>query len=284
MDADKILENIETGASLNSGTTVGGNTAIHKGNMSTELDADTVGGLDSTTLNRTASSSKDRHLERELLGLQLWHPFESLAGGETDDASGVQGVTQLNGSWSSISGKYGNAIDFGTSDDFAGTRLVYDKGGGALKHGLTVCCWMNISGSSSGDRYISCDLSDWWGLWDDTGGDVQWRVNDSGGNATVVTDTSRTLDTWEHWAGVVDIPNTEIRLYKNGSLSASTSFDSSWGSGSVTRYVNINSGSEDNDFNKVQSGLSPDVSYDDVRVYHRTLSQSTIQDIYNNNA
>lgn len=147
MDASKVLKKIETGANLRSVTTVSGNEAIHKGNMSSTLDAYSVNTKPEDTLNRGPSGDMVRHLNIETLGLNAWWPCVMGSGTTLYDFSNVGTIYNgtLQGPNWTTGRNGGNALNYVRSE--ADYVSAGDTGlGGAFSSGsqvFTITAWIN---------------------------------------------------------------------------------------------------------------------------------------------
>lgn len=168
----------------------------------------------------------------------------------------------------------------GTSGAFIGTRYLLSS---SMDTGFTVSFWVKDVGSAgdtSGGRFLSTDLSDWWGFRrNGSVGTIEAFWNDTDSTATTFTDSFGT-DTWTHYAMTFDQSGPSLTFYKNGSeINSATTGTSQWGTGSVNRYLILHDGSESGSYNTGQ-GILTDSGLSDVRVYHRTLTGQEISEIY----
>lgn len=211
-------------------------------------------------------------------GMYGWWPFHTITG-SVPDLSGAGNDATANGATRGVGGRGGlQAFSFNGSGDFVGTPISFSS---TRQHSITLAFWLRegSSGDSTG-RYISADLSDYFSvIRGGSAGTVSWKTRDSSGNLTT-TQQSITLDEWTHVAGVLNTETSTQRLYINGQEVSNANASSSFGTGNVTRYLNIGIGSESNSQNTAQSGTSIEGEMCDVRYYGRALSSDEIQTLY----
>lgn len=203
-------------------------------------------------------------------------PLNETSGSTANDPWG-NNDGDINGATLGVTGVLDTAFSF-DGGDFVGTALSYSS---SRQHGLTTCGWIrndSNNGASNG-RYWSTDLSDYFGVWRGNGTNtVELSVRtDTDVNLTTPPFTVRD-DVWSHWA-LVFKPNDYFAAYKNGiQVHYETHGYSGFGTGAVTRYLNIGDGSEGGQ--NTAQGVYSAGDIDDVRVYHAALEPHEIYEIY----
>ncbi|WP_158058268.1 LamG domain-containing protein [Halorussus halophilus] len=273
---------VETGAILRSRTTVGGNRVWHTGNdgAGSGFDAPTVDSLDGATLNRRQDSGVDRHLDLNRLGLKLWYRFDLGSGGSLSDHSQHGATGDIIGpSWTS--GRIRNALSFdGGSDRVAvNDGLVYTQSGELDE--FTVMCWMQTT-STAEMSLVSWDRSEYYRFGMDNGGPMLKLTREGDSTYDHTPGGSIADGSWHHVAARYDHETGNSTLYVDGSQFAQTAAfgdGNSIGTG-TNRYGFVGCGSEATYQDDDKTSNYFDGKIDEVRVYHRALSQGDIQDIY----
>lgn len=281
MDADEVLQNITTGASLVSPTSSGGNEAIHKGNMSSELDASTVGGKTPGALDRTLDSGITHNLDINDFGLVHWYPMVRGSGSEISDFSNHGLDANISGATWTGGPSGGNALHF-EPNDYAYSGVNTPITGRSPR---TVCFWAKTPKDSTW-----YNNNEQWAAWVDfperevdqgsfmvvpysseVGGNVAlhfWSSNCSAGQ----TIESFGLNTWHFFAGRMTGQGFQD-IYVNGTVEGTSSFTPDTPAGPLQIGRRHYSG------NYYCFG---DIA--DVRVYNRYLSDAELNEIMNGNA
>lgn len=274
MKAHKVLESIETGATLDSATAVGGNEGIHKGNMGAELQANTLGGKQPADWDQSVNSDIGRHHEINMLGLVGWYPFVMGAGSTLYDFSTVGGThngTITGATWGA--GESGNGLVFDGSSDYVDTSLTPATG----DMPRTSMAWLKTSAAGVNQRFFSYGTnsnSEKYDIRVDASNGDGLRVENAGGNIT--GDTALTTGSWVHVAVVFPNSGSNVidhDLYVNGSKD--TIFQSTSQSMNTTTTYDLRIGESHFHGNTLDGSLS------DVRLYNRDLSGAEITDIMN---
>lgn len=221
--AEEILEEIETGADLAAPTTVGGNETIHKGNMSSEMDTDTLDGEHSSDLNRRSTSTLLRHLDLNQFGLYNWYPLVFGSGStaydhDTGPGDAIHGTID-GASWDTSSSQIG-----GASLSFDGSNDIVEINDNPESDNRTLSAWVNLSGFGSGSPVICGTPGEHFIQYaDDGSGNLQFRyvIYDSGTQYDSGWNAAYSTGTWHHVAGTYD--GSTIKVLINGSLGNSTS-------------------------------------------------------------
>lgn len=169
----------------------------------------------------------------------------------------------------------------GTDPSYIGTRYQLSS---TLTNGFTVSAWIKdigAGGDTAGGRFLSMDLSDWWGIQrNGSVGTVQIYMNQSDGVGLTVSDNNLGTGTWAHYVLVWDHTIPEMRVYKDGSLFATqASATTGFGTGTVARYLILHDGSESTAYNTNQN-IPTDSGLSDVRVWERPITEDEISAIY----
>lgn len=272
--ARDVLDQVETGATLSSGTSIAGNTAIHFGNDSSQLDSDTVsGGVHAGDIDRGSWLPNT-------LGLKGWWKCDWGSGSVVHDYDSVGGANNgsMNGATWASGHDGGNAIALSANTDNvnAGDAPRLRTAGD-----MTFMYWMyptNISENRQNPFHKAYGGE--WGNTLETGGGmhVYWGAGggDSSpynsfwleGNTGLFSDNN-----WYHVAFVRKNNSFTAEGYVNGVLENSNTWSSSnWETPVETSNdVFIGNGYTNNLNGRLQ----------DVRLYGRALDQSEIQDIMN---
>lgn len=191
----------------------------------------------------------------------------------TNDGT-VNGATET-------AGLRGRCYSFDGTDDYIGTGISYSS---SQTTNLTVSVWVknDSAAGDSGGRYISSDASDYWSFWRDSNTtDMRMRVEGSSGSYYDVGPVTLEDNVWYHFAMVFDITNGVYAGYRNGvRIGGGTHSETAWGSGAVTRYVNIGVGSESNVENTAQTSTYMAGEIDDARIYDSALQPHEINTLY----
>lgn len=294
--AHRVLEEIETGATLATGTTVGVNEAIHTGNMSSELDAETLGSRPPGIFDRSAGGDRYRHIERDLLAAKYWYTFDEGGGDIVSDQTGVgseYGELRDDVSWISDS-RHGNGInsvsDFG-DDGYEGYIPVHHSIGGNTGPlpSFTVCAWIRGERASTGSEVVlSYDDDEWFTfLFDDGGGFVKTLIAYESGGVEAIqagTDSDVYDQQWHFIATSYDRNEDRCFVYVDGEIIADESVPGSFGYGE-RRFGVVGRRSNASSFDGDVRGSGFESQLDELRYYqHRALTKTTLDAIYNGNA
>jgi hypothetical protein len=199
-----------------------------------------------------------------------WKMDETSWNGTTNeavDSSGNANHGTRVGDATTATGKFGNGGTFDGTGDYV---TVADAT--SLKPtNLTVSAWVYSNSNSQWNTVLmkttSSSWNDGYGLYLDGSNNLTFFINHYSNNVAAV---SLTANTWTHIVGTYDGAN--IRIYKNGNLSATTAY---------TTAISHSSGA-------LQIGRSPTVpvstwngKIDEARIYNRTLSPAEVQQLYN---
>lgn len=216
-----------------------------------------------------------------------WH-FDEGAGATTTDASGEGNYGGVNGvTWESASSCIaGQCLDFDGSGDYIALDMYYENGDSLQE--FTVEAWYktNVSGGSYSSNWslLDFDRSDWFNFY--VRGD-DGRLGFSGSDGVndyfdISSDTSSNDDNWHYGVVVYDSSEDNIKFYLDGELDGTHSYASLEPiSDSSTRYGFIGDGSEASSFDGNRNSNYFNGSIDELRIYNRALSSSTIKDNYN---
>jgi len=173
-------------------------------------------------------------------------------------------------------GFLGNAaLSFDGTDYVAIQNLSYNSTDNTE---LTVCAWIRTS--SSGDQYIaSFDRNEYWRLEINGNGagdgQVGWDLMTSSGQVDYGSVTRVDDGLWHHVTGVYN--NGSMTIYIDGRPEPSASGGNTFGSG-TTRFGFIGANSEASNFNGSRGSGSPIAGeIDELRIYHKALTQEEIQ-------
>ena len=206
-------------------------------------------------------------------GLLGWWKFDENTGTSVSDSSGYSNTgTFSNGAWAT--GRSGYA------GSFNGTSSAVNMGKGliATANSFSVSCWVKMSTTSPYQTFVSQDGTNVSGFYlvkranAGTFGFI-FRASDSTGAATVAANatTTPTTGVWYHLIGVYDRPNSQLKLYINGTLEGTASFTTPWSATGVTAIGRSFTGGTPTDW---VNGL-----VDGVRLYNRLLTASEIATI-----
>lgn len=219
--------------------------------------------------------------------LRAHYKFEEATGATAADSSG-NGVTGtlINGpTWAT--GQIGSALQFDGTNDYVnlGTNLSMLQNVPAA----TVAGWVKMSSLPASGAYrelvsisvgnptptntsrVALSL-----VGDGAAADVfvGGRSTDEEAQKNLTADANLTAGTWYHVAATIDFQNNSIKIYKNGSLSASAmvAFSSPLTADTASACAAL--GSQDMGGSNFFAGL-----LDDVRIYCRALSVTEIQSL-----
>jgi len=168
-----------------------------------------------------------------------------------------------------VDGKYGKALSFDGVDDYvdiSSTNSVYDS------TSITVEAWVKpYSGNTGwivGDghkfrlRVVPGSTAEW------------WCKEENNGNSNTISGGTIEANKWYHVVGTYDSPTGEQKLYINGVLVASA----------TPKFI-LDDGDNNQAIGKGYVGSSDWFKgiIDEVRIYNRSLSESEIKEIYENN-
>lgn len=202
-------------------------------------------------------------------------------------------ITDITGSWN-ISIESGH-IGSPSLNDRASILFKGTGSHGALdhyyadtkSHGLTCACWVKWDGTKTNTdgRTLNYDASEYWRMGvDGNNGDSGYfygrSATDNDGNRAI-NSSSFPVNTWTLQVGVIDTSANEVRYYEDGThVATDTTYDyTSWGSG-LTRYGFLAEGSEATSQNGSTNGSGVNGDYAFAAVWHRVLSDSSIQELY----
>jgi len=221
---------------------------------------------------------KEMNLQKGLVG-HWTMDSQDISNGTVCDRSGYKNHGQLkSGITIGTSGVVGESI---TSDGsgYIPTELFYNTGS---LESVSISCWYKSS-SSSQQMLVSSDRNEYYRLGVGTDGEdgLQWTVDSS----DMVSNTSKSSlqdGVWHHLAVVFDSAlSNDHKIYIDNILDSKQSFYNSGIGSGATSYTHIGTGSESSSFD---GSLGPDDrlngSIDDVRIYHRGLSDNEINQLY----
>lgn len=208
--------------------------------------------------------------------------FDETTGTLASDSSGNGADGELfnmtNDDW--VTGFSGNALDFDGSDDYVAIRNINYAADIAA---VTACAWINTA-KSGRSTIIDFDASDYWSL------AVNYPGTPNNGRISWITEghelygVSRVDDSqWHHVCAVFNAAAVQDKkIYVDGQLDATAdSKPSGFGIGtSSVRYGFIGVGSEASSFNGGRSPKYFEGAIDEVRLYHRALSDAQVADLF----
>lgn len=266
--AQQVLDRIETGATLSSGTSIAGNTAFHHGNDNGQLDADTISGG-----AHAADIARDT-IKRNWLGLHGWWTFDAGFSNRAGDYSSHGRTADFkNGATTTTGGYDGRGFQGDGTDNYA---VVPNWKGITGRTPRTWMCWFK-SGSNTNQRFISYGTNNSGQKYDirtDSNNGNVLRVENAGGQkygSTAITDGN-----WHHLAVVFPDGGTDVQdhdLYVDGALETTT--------GGGSQSLDTAAGNDLWLGASSHHGNHIDGVLDSVRGYARELTQSEIQDIMN---
>jgi hypothetical protein len=250
----------------------------------------TNGKLDEVGVwSRALTSAEVTSLYNSGNGLQ--YPFDLTAqlasywkldesSGNASDSVGSVTLTN-NGTTAYVAGKINNSADFGSSGTAKSLRTTNTLGidGGSC----TFSCWVNKNTNLTSGKYTNGAYQN------NTTSKVEYRLGiDNGGGTELVNFTrgktgtadnnaqetlTMTVGTWYHLVGTYD--GTNVKLYRDGVLKATTA---SSGNGSTAPYT---AGFSIGNNNDSSSFIQNSLIVDEVGVWTRALTASEITSLYN---
>jgi RHS repeat-associated protein/uncharacterized repeat protein (TIGR01451 family) len=232
----------------------------------------TVTATPSQTRTATQSSTPTRtstvtltNTPNPAASLAGYWPFEETSGASVFDSSGAANHGTLTGGTRITSGASGKAISF------AGASYVTIPSTAALQptNGLTVSAWVYPTQQNDGTTYVILNkggANQDYSLLINSNGYLQFQLNDL--TPTLVRGPKLPLNTWSMVTGVYDKTNCLLKLYVNGSLTASKQVTS----GTITYDGGVLS---------LGYTFSSWVgSLDEVRLYNRVLTDGEVATLW----
>jgi Concanavalin A-like lectin/glucanases superfamily/Calx-beta domain/Right handed beta helix region/Domain of unknown function DUF11/Domain of unknown function (DUF4214) len=206
-------------------------------------------------------------------GMVSWWPGD---GNANDIKDGNNGTAQNGATFAA--GKVGQAFSFsGSSSRIA----IADAANLTLTHSLTLDAWIQVTALPADTGMIvfrgdDSAVSPYYLAVMSTG-KVRFHIGDSVGNA-INLEGPISLNQWVHVAGTVDDTTSNIALYVNGTMAASTN--------NPTRPFGVLSGASPGvAIGNREAGASSTApfngSIDEVEIFDRALSQAEVQVLYN---
>ena len=209
-----------------------------------------------------------------------WH-FDEGSGTTAKDTSGNgNDFTLYNGvSW--IDGKFGKALQFDGSDDWAETPdspvLEFQAG-----ESFSMVMWVRLLETPSDESIANkgykttTSKNPWYMMYvpDETPGQPEWRLRDSAGSTYMATATTR-IDTGEDWyflAGVTDYSTGKISIWVNGVKEDEDTFNTDSGYGINDEGLSLG----------IHYGRYLNFKIDELLLIKKALTQEEISDLYNN--
>ena len=215
--------------------------------------------------------------------MKAYLPLTEDSGSVLYDHSGNGYDADLMGGRLDVQGILGTSgVECSSGSEYVALPWAYDK---TLSHPLTVNFWFkkNGVGNGGGDRVISHDASEYYHfmIHENSNGEMSFYGRESSSSGTRITGSDPVpVGEWHMWTGVIDVDQSEIRLYKNGELDVSASGSyTTWGSG-TTRYGFLFDGSEASSYDGGRNSVWADGVLAEVRFYHRVLTDPEIQYLY----
>lgn len=208
------------------------------------------------------------------------------------DSEGSNHAAIVNGDTSSmwVAGQTGWGIDLDGADDrLAIADIFYDTAGEI--DSVSACAWINTTDEGP-SAIIDFDRSDYWSLGVDflnvagDEGKISWTTVGEVTGANDMESTIRIDDgEWHHVCGVYDSGATvDKALYIDGQVDSTLDFhalNEGLGSGVVTRYGFIGTGSEAGSYNNgTNANKEYDGIIDEARIYNRALSAAEVEGLY----
>jgi len=166
-------------------------------------------------------------------------------------------------------GYYSNGVSFGGT---SGEGIDYGHLWDDHTQSRTFSFWFQESGSSSGDRIISQDCSEWFCVIDAGSGGIRVLAAGSAYDKTFsVSETS-----WNHVAVSFNEKSSTLRVFLDGSQVDSYSYSSGWSHGA--RPVVLAGNTEG--YNDI-SGDQWEGTVDEFKMYRGVLNQNQVQEMYN---
>jgi len=201
--------------------------------------------------------------------------------------TGLVAYYPFNGNANDISGNNNNGVITSvtsSADRFGTANNAYQFSGGniavpmtaelAMVGDRTFSCWFKANGNQTGGRiYENTYLNSGIGLYNGNKLDA-WHCS-NGQSRNVTNLTFGTLNDWHHLVYVADATNSLGKVYIDGALSGTMSATtSSCPSVWLGAYMRFGLGASGEVFNG---------SIDDIGIWNRTLTETEIRQLYNNN-
>jgi len=173
----------------------------------------------------------------------------------------------------------GAALEFTGDGQYVAIKDLFYQGTDYTE--ITVCVWIRTD--NSGTQYIaSFDRNEYWRLEvNGSGGgpgQIGWDVYHSGGQLDYGSVTRIDDGLWHHVAGVYD--NGTATIYIDGEAEPSATGGATWGRRQNVRYGFMGANSEATEFDGSRGGGDPvEGNIDDLRIYHRALSQTELREL-----
>lgn len=219
-------------------------------------------------------------------GLVAHWPLDEAGGDAAGDATGHGNDGTLVGpAWTG--GRIDGGLRFDGADDYVAIQhLKYDQVGAI--EAVSVAFWLKTT-SEGHSAIVDFDRSEYWSAGLDflpnssAFGKLSWDTTDSAGTIQDMSSSARVDDgAWHHVVMVFDAAADRKRIYIDGALDSQHNAHGAnvrLGSG-ATRYGFLGDGSEANGFDGDRNNLFYEGNLDDVRIYHRVLSDLEIDDLF----
>jgi len=250
-------------------------------------DSTFVSLLQANILNNDTIICKNSSATLKIDSLVNGSSFMNLYQLPTSLKTGLVAYYPFNGNANDISGNNNNGVITSvtsSADRFGIANTAYTFSGGniavpmttelAMTGDRTFSCWFKANGSQTGGRiYENTYLNSGIGLYNGNKLDA-WHCS-NGQSRNVVNITFGTLREWHHLVYVADATNSLGKVYIDGALSGtmsatSSSCPSSW----LGAYMRFGLGASGEVFNG---------SLDDIGIWNRSLTETEIRQLYNNN-
>ncbi len=250
-------------------------------------DSTFVSLLQANILNNDTIICKNSSATLKIDSLVNGSSFMNLYQLPTSLKTGLVAYYPFNGNANDISGNNNNGVITSvtsSADRFGIANTAYTFSGGniavpmttelAMTGDRTFSCWFKANGSQTGGRiYENTYLNSGIGLYNGNKLDA-WHCS-NGQSRNVVNITFGTLSEWHHLVYVADATNSLGKVYIDGALSGtmsatSSSCPSSW----LGAYMRFGLGASGEVFNG---------SLDDIGIWNRSLTETEIRQLYNNN-
>ena len=186
-------------------------------------------------------------------------------------------------------GKVNGAIALDGINDYLAIQGLYYSTPGEIEE-ITVSCWIKTTQANKEGVILSFDRSEFFRLSTGKKETSQWNrpyfsgsYNNSNLSSIVSAGTLATGD-WVYLSASRDASSGENKIYLNGQIDFSEVRGVGRGFGSdVVRYGFIGNGSEADEFDGRNNGAGNKYRgfIDDLRLYHRTLSDAEVASLYN---
>lgn len=205
-------------------------------------------------------------------GLVAYYPFNGNANDESGNGNNgtVHGVTLTTSRFGSLN----NAYSFDGSSNYITLPPTI-----SMSYELSVSFWIKTSqsdpGGGLGARFlISRDLPGLqrdWTIGLGNGGRIQFTTGTQSNDYTLLSSIDINDNTWKHIVIVRDIATTSKKIYVNGQISNTTTFDNQPFTNN-TSYIYVGTSYSMNGF---YNGV-----LDDIRIFNRALTDTEIQTLY----